>query len=237
VADPINPANGGVSRQQSDISSAAFKRFYDSQDKGAGTLGSGWRHSYSRSIKTTNSSSSYAAYTAGPMNSSLYNLQSSACTDGFSEIRSQVNEWTSATASYSNGTCTLKAGSTIIGTLPILYTSAVTPAVSSVIGLEAVRDDGKAVRFMVSGSSVVPLPGVKLKLLQTSAGYTLTDIDDSIETYNANGKLMSIVGRNGIGLNMGYDTAGRLSGVTDTFGHALTLTYDSQGRLSAVTRQ
>jgi YD repeat-containing protein len=220
-------------------SSIEFKRFYNSTDAGSSGLSAGWRHSFSRSIKPMYSGSSHKLYVVQPENSSLYTTEAAACTSGFAEIKARVSAWANATATYSNNVCTLSVGGTPIGTLPLYYQSQPTPAPGStvLIGLEATRDDGELVSFRVSGSSVTAPPSIKLKLQQIASGYTLTDVNDNVEIYNANGKLTSVKSPAGVVQTMGYDSASRLSTVTDSFGHSLTLTYDSQGRLATVTRQ
>ena len=95
------------------------------------------------------------------------------------------------------------------------------------------RDDGQVIRFPVSGSTIVTLPGVTLRFAVTGSGFTVTDENDSVETYNAAGTLLSITSRAGVVLTMGYDANQRLSGVTDSFGNSPVLTRDATGRLTA----
>jgi len=242
VSDPIEPANGGMHSSEADVTgngtSLQFKRFYNSAESNHG-LSAGWRYSFGRSVKPQYSSSTHQPYAPTPDNSSLYTTEAAACTSGFAEIKSRVSTWANATASYGNGACTLTVGATTIGTLPVLYTSPPTPAPGTtvLIGVDAIRDDGQLVRFMVNGSSLVALPSINLKLQQTGSGYTLTDADDTVEAYDTSGRLMSITSRAGVVQTMSYDTSGRLSTVTDSFGHQITLGYDTQNRLSTVTRQ
>jgi YD repeat-containing protein len=235
VGDPINPASGAVCHTEVDAKNAGqlgFKRFYNSSVSVGGTIGPGWRHSFSSRIKPKYSGSTHLPYVPDPVNSSLYNTEALACTSGFVEIKGQVSTWANATASYSGGICKVSVGSTQIATLPILYMSTPTPVpgVPVLIGLDATRDDGQLISFKAP-------PSIAMKLQQVSGGYTLTDADDNVESYNADGRLLSIASRSGVVRTMSYDTAGRLSTVTDSFGHVLTLTYDSQNRLSSVTSQ
>lgn len=243
VGDPINPANGSVHATEVDLgkhsSTLEFKRFYNSIEDSGGHLGAGWRHSFSRSLKPVYSGSTFRPYQPSPDTSSLYNTETAACTSGFAQIKSRVSTWANATASYANGTCILKVGMTTIGILPLLYTSPPTPAPGStvLIGVNAIRDDGQFMSFMVAGDSIVAPLSITLKLQQTSNGYILTDAEDNVETYDADGRLLAITSRGGVMRSMGYDAVGRLSTVTDSFGHGLTLTYDSESRLSTMTRQ
>jgi YD repeat-containing protein len=223
----------------SDDVSIEFKRFYNSGDSSSNGLSAGWRHSFSRNIKPKYSGSTHKPYAVHPDNSSLYTSEAAACTSGFAEIKNRVATWTNAVASYGNNVCTLTVGGTYIGTLNLYYQSPPTPAPGStvLIALDAARDDGQLVSFLVNGSAITAPPGIKLRLQQTGVGYTLTDATDTVETYDAGGKLQLVNSRAGVTQVVGYDSLGRLSTVTDSFGHSLTLTYDSQGRLSSVTRQ
>jgi YD repeat-containing protein len=243
VGEPINPASGAVYDTIVDIASTsdslAFKRYYNNTNSGNADLGGGWRHSFGRSITPHYSSSNFQLYVVRPDNSSLYNDEATACTSGFAEIKGRVSTWANAVASYANGVCTLNVATTVIGTLPILYESPPTPAPNSatIIGYDAIRDDGQLVSFAINGSTIVAPPSINLKLQQIANGYTLTDANDTAETYDMNGKLLSITSRAGVVQIMSYDTSGRLSDVSDSFGHQLTLSYDTQNRLITVTRQ
>ena len=243
VNDPINPASGAVFDTEVDepstSGSLSFKRFYNSTDSGGADVSGGWRHSFDRSLTPVYSSSSYKTYVASAGTSSLYSDEATACTSGFAQIKSRVSTWSSATATYSNGACVIRVGTQTMATLPILYTSPPTAAPGStvLIGYDVTRDDGQLVSFTVNGASIAPPPGISLQLQVTGSGYTLTDFNDSVETYDSTGKLLSVATRAGVVQTMSYDSTGRLSGVTDSFGHRLSLSYDSQGRLLSVTRQ
>jgi len=242
VGHPINPASGAVYDTIVDVPSAsgspAFQHFYNSTDSGSPDLSAGWRHSFSRNIQPKYAGTNYRPYVQDQDNSSLYADEATACISGFAEIKARLSSWANATASYANGVCSLNNGNTRIGTLTLLYTSPPTPNPSTLtlVGYDATRDDGQLVRFSVQGGSIMAPPSIGLKLQQTSNGYTLTDDSDNVESYDANGKLLSVASHAGVVQTMSYDSSGRLSGVTDSFGHHLLLSYDGLGRLSSVTR-
>lgn len=167
---------------------------------------------------------------------SLYSTASAACTSGFAEIKDRVSTWQSATASFSGDVCTLSVGGVSVGTLAVLTKGRLDPVPSStIVALEAVRDDGQVVRFLVQGSAIVAPPSVRLRLGAVSGGYALEDEADNVESYDSSGRLLSVSTRGGIVHTMGYDAAQRLSTVTDSFGHALTLGYDILSRLKSMT--
>jgi YD repeat-containing protein len=242
VGHPINPASGAVYDTITDVpsisGSPAFHHFYNSTDSGSPDLSAGWRHSFSRNIQPKYGSTDYRPYVQTQDTSSLYTDEATACISGFAEIKARSSTWANATASYANGVCSLNTGSTRIGTLTLLYTSTPTPDPSTLtlVGYDATRDDGQLVSFSVQGGSIVAPPSIGLKLQQTSSGYTLTDGSDNVETYDANGKLLSVTSPAGVVQTMTYDSSGRLGTVTDSFGHRLSLSYDGQGRLSSVAR-
>jgi YD repeat-containing protein len=66
-------------------------------------------------------------------------------------------------------------------------------------------------------------------------GWTYTNRDGVVETYNANGLLVQLTDRAGRSQVLGYDNAGRLASVTDAFGHSLTFAYSSTGLLASMT--
>jgi len=244
ASDPINPANAATYSVETDlgggVGQTGFQRFYNSVDSGnSSALSTGWRSSFRRSVQPRYGGTGYdGGYVGDADRSSLYTDEATACTSGFAQIKGQVSTWTNATASYANGVCTLSVGTTQIGTLPLLYQSPPTPNPSTqqLVGYDAVRDDGQVVSFGVNGTVINAPAGIGLRLQQTAGGFTLTDEADNIETYSANGALLTVTSRAGLVQTMGYDSSGRLSTVTDNFGHRLSLSYDSQGRLSSVTR-
>jgi RHS repeat-associated protein len=236
LGDPVNPASGGVFSRQEDFSGPLpFSRFYNSNTATHSPLSPGWTHSYTRSIRRRDSSSNYQPYSPSAENSSLYTSEEDACVIGFSEIKGQVSAWAGATATYSNGQCNLSVAGNPIGTLDLTYSSQPYPAATTVIAFDATRDDGRVVSFTVAGSTVSAPAGVAMKLQQTVSGFTLTDEVDTVETYDASGKLVSIASRAGIVKTMSYDASSRLSGVSDSFGNGIILGYDVQGRLASVT--
>ena len=64
--------------------------------------------------------------------------------------------------------------------------------------------------------------------------YTVEAIGE-IETYDANGKLLSITNHAGLTQSLTYDASGRLQSVTDSFGRQLGFSYDAQNRFASMT--
>jgi YD repeat-containing protein len=243
VGDPVNPASGAVFLSEADAkeqpdNSLTFKRFYNSIRPGESNVSTGWRHSFSRSVSPTYSAGLYKAYQkSDPNNSSLYDDEIAACTNGFAQVKGRVAGWVDATSNYANGLCNVMANGATVGVVRI-YSTTDAPFDGPVItSMNAIRDDGELIGFSVIGTSIVAPPNVDMTLQQTNSGYILIDANDSVETYDANGKLLTVATRTGVVQTMSYDASDRLSSVSDTFGHQLTLSYDGQNRLISVTRQ
>jgi len=243
VSDPISPANGNVYFSEDDLpaqgaaQTVGFKRFYNSADPGVTDLGVGWRHSYARYISPITNPATYRPYFASdPRNSPLYGDASSACVQGFSQIASYLPQYAgSSPVVASNGMCQLQQGSTIVATLQIFNGYQGLLQNPSIIAYDAVRDDGQIVEFLVNGSTIQTPPGSFLTLQQTGSGFTLTDKDDNVETYNSAGELLTITSRAGVVQTVSYNSSNQQSAVTDSFGHTITLSYNAAGQLTTVT--
>lgn len=66
-------------------------------------------------------------------------------------------------------------------------------------------------------------------------GWVYVDkFSDSIENFDAAGRLVSIGNRNGLMHTLLYNANGNLTSVTDTFGQQLQFTHDSQGNFASL---
>ena len=243
--DPVNPSSGGEFLVDTDVPSISsehplsFSRYFNSLDATSVDLGPGWRHNFSRHLTFDYSYPTVQPPATGF--SSLYSSQAAACTSGWMQIRGQVQGLQNATASFSNGVCTLSLNGSALMTLPIYDNRGqyitVDSAISTLALVNAYRDDGHVINFTAGSSGFAAEPGVGYRLVSTSSGgYQLIDEQDTVEIYDSTGKLLSIADRAGNTQTLTYDSStGRLSSVADNFGHALTLAYDSQNRLASVT--
>ena len=239
VSDPINPATGDVYTSETDVKfngsgAIEFTRFYDSADI-AGVDGvQGWRHSYDRSVQSVRQvvGPFYRAQSATV--SASYSTPEAACTTGFSDVQASVSAWTGATATYNGGACVISNGTTILGTVPIMVFPAPTPPPST-IEYDLVRDDGQILRFAVLGDgTVIGPPGESVRLAITGSGFTVTDDEDNVETYNSGGLLQSITSRTGIVQTIGYDSNSQFQSATDSFGNSISVTRNMNGTIATV---
>ena len=251
VSDPINPASGNVYTTETDVrfsgsGAIGFQRFYNSADRAGADGVAGWRHSYDRSI--TQVHQSVADFYPGRSStvSNTYATPELACASGFADVQGAVSAWSGASATYSTGTgsggsaaygagnCVIANGSTILGTLPILvYPGGTSPPAS--VEYDVVRDDGQILRYPIMGDgSVSNLPGLSIRLAITESGFTVTDDQDNVETYNSAGVLQSITNRAGVVQTIGYDSNGLFQTATDSFGNSISVTRNSSGNIASV---
>ena len=99
------------------------------------------------------------------------------------------------------------------------------------------RPDGKQYVFTQAGAYWLGDPDVMDQLVQTATGWTYTTVpDDEAETYDVNGRLVSIANRAGIAHLLSYNAKGRLSSVTHSVTQStLTFNHDRSGRITKMT--
>ena len=89
------------------------------------------------------------------------------------------------------------------------------------------RPDGRVINFTLVSSVWTPDSDVDFKLTNSGSTYTLTDPDDTVETYtvaSGKGTLNSIAYRNGYTQTLTY-TSSKLTSVSDSYSRTLTLSY------------
>jgi len=108
------------------------------------------------------------------------------------------------------------------------------PPQSSPIEYDVVRDDGQILRYPVQGGVVTNPAGISIRFSVTGSGYTITDDDDNVETYNSSGVLQSIMSRSGVVQTISY-SGGLFSGVTDSFGNSISVARNSLNNIGSVS--
>jgi RHS repeat-associated protein len=96
----------------------------------------------------------------------------------------------------------------------------------------ASRPDGRVLVFGTSSSGVYTDADVADRLVQTSSGWQYHTADDTIETYNANGLLLSVAPRGLAPVTVTYASGATTPGsppqsVSDAFGHSLQFSYQN----------
>ncbi len=112
------------------------------------------------------------------------------------------------------------------------------PTPADILFVGANRPDGRVFSFKKTGPVFVADPDVVGRLEQIPGGWRFTNEGDEVETYDSNGKLLSISNRAGLSHALTYFTTGSKTGqierIADSFGRTLTFEYDSRLRISAM---
>lgn len=252
-SNPCNPADGNKFEREIDYASASegglsFERYYNSIGalRTNGQIGTGWRHTYSRRLDEQPDIEPLSRFAAPANESSSYSSESDACTLGWAEISATVwsGDLASATASFSGGNvCTISSGGATVAYFPVRsvygWASYTSPATVRTV----TRPDGRSYRFELSGSNWVNVLNPSVKLETMGSTWVFTDTDDTEETFDSSGRLISITARNGQTQTLEYnvtsaqggdDNPGTLDKVTGAFGHTLTFVYGQTGHLASV---
>ncbi len=119
------------------------------------------------------------------------------------------------------------------------YDRSITPLSATVA--RVARADGKAYAFKLVGGIWTAYGEVRATLTRSTdaagvtTGWTYTTAQDTVEHYDAAGRLIDLTDRAGRVQTMSYDPDGRLILVTGPLGDSLTLDYDADGRLASLT--
>jgi RHS repeat-associated protein len=144
----------------------------------------------------------------------------------------------------------------VLNPIGVNWTHSWVRSVTQVTGtdMRVTRPDGKVLWFVLSSGLWVGDADNPEKLQVISGGYQLTSRDDELETYDADGHLVSITARDGRTTTLAYANGtatppggqtvegstlpvakGVLLKVTDPFGRALTFGYDINGSMVRMT--
>jgi RHS repeat-associated protein len=115
----------------------------------------------------------------------------------------------------------------------------------------AVREDGRKLTFWTSATGLTPDLDISDRLVVNKTGSVVTGwtykvaADDSVEQYDATGRLLSHTSRAGPGITLQYSdattpiaiapAAGLLINAVDTYGRTIALAYDAKSRVVKVT--
>lgn len=96
-------------------------------------------------------------------------------------------------------------------------------------------DDGRATDFRAVSGAWVASDVDRSTLVQYPGGWLIYHVDNRIDMFDINGRLLSTSTSSGQVIQMQYSADGRLVSASDQFGRSLTLEYDAGVRLSRVT--
>ena len=110
--------------------------------------------------------------------------------------------------------------------------------IASATSVIAERPDGQQIPFTLTGGAWTTDPDIDVKLTNSGTTWTLTDVNDTVETYQTTGTtqalLHSIRARNGYTQNLQFNADNQLTAATDSYQRQLAFTY-SNGLLQTVT--
>jgi len=103
----------------------------------------------------------------------------------------------------------------------------------------AFRHDGRVLIFTEKAGTYYAQPDINDRVVgNKTTGWTYTIADtEEVETYDPDGRLLSIRDRGGSTHTLQYGADGRLASVADDFGHTLTFTYAQEGGANGVDFQ
>jgi RHS repeat-associated protein len=97
------------------------------------------------------------------------------------------------------------------------------------------RSNGKVYTFTLNNSVWQGDPDVADRLIKTANGWRYVQKNNQVEEYDASGRLVKLLDRNGLAQQLDYNGANKLVQVSSSFGPTLTFTYDSFGKLASMT--
>jgi YD repeat-containing protein len=182
-----------------------------------------------------NTTPKYGQYTG--LKSPLYSTPAKACTAGWYQLKNEAYRGmiSSASARYSDGVCEITSDNSVVAVLTIGNTLSKRKDVGSNVPIHTVRrPKGNVYSFRYINGQWQVLHPAAVSLEETLTGWRFADRDGSIETYDADGKLLTIRTPTAQTTSINYDTNGRLISVMGPYGDTLTYSYDEEQRISSI---
>lgn len=268
--NPCEAATGNKYQVETDYASPIpgdiyFKRYYNSLGSAhtATHAAMNWRHTYSRTIgeapieRREESQLLYMTNNLSAANqTSLYSTEADACTSGWNEIKGIAfgGQFSSATATVQGDHCKIVSSGqtqfyfTLHSNHPTTFASTSSISYIDLLAqsnlMTVTRSNGGQLYFEKNGTAWQAVSDQTVQLEQLATGWRLTDADDTVEMYDATGKLITITSQEGQiqtldytlpSANGGDDNPATLDRVTGPYGRELYFAYNSSGFLQSVT--
>ena len=252
IFNPISVATGNKRLVQSEITggeplSLSFTRYYNSFGTGGARLGNHWTHTYSAKIELTTEPVIGYPPPQTLLRSSYYNTPGDACTAGWAQLKpgTELAAKPTTVMLTADGSCNISSEGTTWRTLTIYKNDGIAyrtlgSQVQDVLKVH--RADGRIVVFKkrngawVNSSTITERVEEVLDASGLLTGYNYYADNNRVESYDAQGQLLSITRQNGLVETLTYDSAsGVLQSVTTNVGRSLTFTSDAQHRISTLS--
>ncbi|MEE9421909.1 MAG: DUF6531 domain-containing protein [Gammaproteobacteria bacterium] len=251
--NPCSPATGNKSQIEQDydaksVPGLSFSRYYNSQGEYRHVLhmAPGWRSDFSQRMDSL-PVPEYVGLAGGEASSS-YPTPDAACISGFVEIKSSVwgGTLSGASAEYAGGSlCRIYLGQQTLAWFNV--NGGVTVGLLPTSIHTITRANGMTYVFQQTNGQWFDALNPDFKLQAQGTDWVFTDNDNTKETYNPSGQLITITSVSGRTTTLTYDLAigaggddnlDTLDHVSEDAGHFLSFTYidnAGQSRLSSIT--
>ncbi len=257
VGDPCDPASGAETQFETDyrspsrVSDLAFSRSYSSQSatQSLGNIGNNWRHNFSSSLRNAPVNNDIQKY-----GSTKYFTSTDACVQGFNELKNRIwgGELRNAIATrISRNVCRITNASgqaqAEFNIVQVPYSGPPGFVPQNTRYKTLTRGDGGVYIFKNTNGQWLSQTNQNIRLVQSGSQWIFTDGNNTRETYNATGQLLSTTTNSGRTTTLVYTVSIANGGdnnpltldiVTDALGNSLSFGYaDNNGspRVSTVT--
>jgi YD repeat-containing protein len=215
----IDLISGEVSLSASDVSSnkggLSLTRIYNSNDdknKSAGTFVNNYESRVDKKLPENIKSNHYATAEL-------------SCTEGWNDIDDKAYlgklENTQAIYNHVTSLCDIYDDGELLASLITKHKrSGKSNHLHSLS-----RPNGSTYLFFKKNNTWRTISKTPLKLTESEVGFKITNLNDGVETYNKNGKLLSITNQGQV-TTLAYNSREQLESITDPFGESIQLHYE-----------
>ena len=211
ISGELNLAQRDISSNKGGLSLTRLYSSYDDKNKSVGTF-------------KTNFESSLDAPLAENIKSKNYETIEASCTEGWFDIddKAYLGKLENAQAIFNHVTslCDIYDDGVLLASL---MTKHVRSGKSNHLHTLS-RPNGSTYVFFKQGNEWKTISKTPLKLKETETGFKLINLNDGVEEYNHEGKLLSITNM-GQTTTLNYSPRGELISIIDPFGEKIELVY------------
>jgi YD repeat-containing protein len=211
ISGEVNFGERDISSTKGGVGLTRLYSSYDDKDKSVGTF-------------KTSYESRMDAPLAESIKSEKYETIEASCTEGWKDIDGKAFlgklEDTQAIFNHVTSLCDIYDDGELLASL---MTKHVRSGKSNHLHT-LTRPDGSTFVFFKKGYEWKTISKTPLKLKETESGFKLINLNDGIEEYNHDGKLLSVTNQ-GQTTTLNYSPRGKLISIIDPFGEKIELVY------------